>query len=51
MREEWKAFVRQLGLPAGYLHRDELKAIADLKHYAFPAIRFPRDRRLDESVE
>lgn len=50
MREDWRAFVRQLGLPVEFLHRDELRAESGVKHVALPAVLIRRDRHLEELV-
>jgi hypothetical protein len=50
MREEWRRFVADLGVPIEFLHRDELQRRYGIRGTALPVVFRRDDRRLDEWI-
>ncbi|MCW8829689.1 MAG: hypothetical protein OQK94_11635 [Gammaproteobacteria bacterium] len=38
MRQEWEAFINELGLPSEFLHRDEVAQVAGVDRENLPAV-------------
>jgi hypothetical protein len=50
MRDEWKQFVAELGMPVEFLHRDELAARHDLRDVELPAIFLAMENGIKEWI-
>jgi len=46
MRQEWRRFLRRLGIPFSFLHRDELRTLYGIADTPLPAIFVEKDREL-----
>ena len=51
MRREWKQFVAELGRPAEFLHRDELKERHGIEGIALPAVFLRNGDKLTQWID